>query len=131
MVRINTGLPPTGKNCLGMIPSHTQPFASCNYNDMPVHSAIIIPCFNSVTFSAPTYFSAMANENAIAAPGPLPVIKNYRLSLPKRPYTQHLPDTFRIPDSKLLSYLSTNHAFHIPTERHRWQTTDVRLQQMS
>lgn len=75
MVRINTGLPPTGKNCLGNIPSHTQPFASCNYNDMPVHSAIIIPCFNSVTFSAPTYFSAMANENAIAAPGPLPVIK--------------------------------------------------------
>jgi biopolymer transport protein ExbD len=49
--------------------------ASCNYNDMPVHSAIITPCFNSVTFSAPTYFSAMANENAIAAPGPLPVIK--------------------------------------------------------
>ena len=29
----------------------------------------------TATFSAPTYFPAIANENAIAAPGPLPVIK--------------------------------------------------------
>ena len=42
MVRINTGLPPTGKKLFGNISPHTQPFASRNYNDMPVHSAIII-----------------------------------------------------------------------------------------
>ena len=57
------------------ISTHTQTFTTGYYDNMFLHSAIIIACFSSFTLSAPTYFSAIANEKSIAAPGPFPVIK--------------------------------------------------------
>ena len=70
-------LPTYRQKLLGNLSSHPQAFSTCNNDDMflHVHALIIMPDFNSFTFSIPQYFSTMEKAKSIAAPGPFAVMK--------------------------------------------------------